>query len=294
MAFILEIERSRGCLLGLAVGDALGAPFEGGGRPERWCRRMEPDGRCRRPPGAVTDDTLQAVAVAESLIACRGFSGSDLAVRLLEGFRAHPEYYGPTSTRVFSLIEAGVDPATAARLVHEERGSSRTNGPVMRGPPIGIVYAGRTVEEVSMAAARLTHYDPVAGAASGFVNRMASETLPRAEPGGRIQRGSCRLPRARNPRRPRFVADAPVRPVPRCARTRSCCHRGGHDHDDLRQCGRSRGEHGRRQRHPGGCRGGARRGRVHGAGAIPRDWLAPLELRRRLVELADGLVRIAR
>jgi ADP-ribosyl-[dinitrogen reductase] hydrolase len=293
VAFILEFERARGCLLGLAVGDALGAPFEGGGRPERWCRRMEPDGRCRRPAGAVTDDTLQAVAVAESLITCRGFSGPDLAVRLLEGFRTHPEYYGPTSTRVFSQVEAGVDPAAAARLVHEERGGSRTNGPVMRGPPIGVVYAGRVVEEVSMAAARLTHYDPVAGAASGFVNRMASELCRGGsrEAAYREALAGCREPETlavlgswrTHPSVPSLdaleLAHAAIAVVMTTATfsgaVEAAVNMGG-DSDTL------------------GAVAGALAGAAYGAGAIPRDWLADLELRSRLIVLADGLARIAR
>ncbi len=254
---------------------------------------MEPDGRCRRPAGAVTDDTLQAVAVAESLITCRGFSGPDLAVRLLEGFRAHPEYYGPTSTRVFSLIETGVDPATAARLVHEERGASRTNGPVMRGPPIGIVYAGRTVEEVSMAAARLTHYDPVAGAASGFVNRMASELCRgrSREIAYRAALAGCREPETlavlgswrTHPSVPSLdalalahAAIAVVMTTTTFAGAVEAAVNMGGDSDTL------------------GAVTGALAGAAYGAGTIPRTWLAPLELRPRLVAIADGLARIAR
>lgn len=289
----MEIERARGCLLGLAVGDALGAPFEGGGRPEHWCRRMEPDGRYRRPAGAVTDDTLQAVAVAESLITCRGFSGSDLAVRLLEGFRAHPEYYGPTSTRVFSLLEVGFDPTTATRLVHAERGSSRTNGPVMRGPPIGIVYAGRAVEEVSMVAARLTHFDPVAGAASGFVNRMASELCRgrNRETAYRAALTGCREPETlavlgswrMHPSVPSLdalelvhAAVAVVMTTTTFAEAVEAAVNMGGDSDTL------------------GAVVGALAGAMYGAGAIPRDWLAPLDLCPRLIALAGELARIAR
>ena len=289
----METERARGSLLGLAVGDALGAPFEGGGRPERWCRRMEPGGRCPRPAGAVTDDTLQAIAVAESLIACRGFSGPDLAVRLLRGFREHPEYYGPTSTRVFSLVEAGVAPETAARIVHEELGASRTNGPVMRGPPIGIVYARRAVEEVSAAAARLTHADPVAGAASGFVNRMASELCRgRSIDGAYVAALSdCREPETLavlGPWRTHAIAPsldalelahaalAIVMTTTTFAGAVEAAVNMGGDSDTL------------------GAVAGALAGAAYGAGAIPQGWLAPLEFRPRLVSLADELVRIAR
>ncbi|MEN6341585.1 MAG: ADP-ribosylglycohydrolase family protein [Methanospirillum sp.] len=289
----METERVRGCLLGLAVGDALGAPFEGGDRPERWCRRMEPDGRFPRRAGAVTDDTLEAIAIAESLITCRGFSPPDLVVRLLAGFRAHPEYYGPTSTQVFSLVEAGVDPSAAARIVHEERGSSRTNGPVMRGPPIGIVYAGRAVGEVSMVAARLTHYDPVAGAASGFVNRMASE-LCRGQ--SRKAAYLAALDDCRDPETLAVLGSWRAHPIVPSLDALELAHAAvavfmttstfagaveaavnmGGDSDTL------------------GAVTGALAGASYGVGAIPEEWLAPLEFRPRLVELADGLARIAR
>ena len=254
---------------------------------------MEPDGRFRRPAGAVTDDTLQAIAVAESLVTCRGFSGPDLAVRLLAGFRAHPEYYGPTSTRVFSRVEAGVDPETAARLVHEESGASRTNGPVMRGPPIGVVYAGRAVEEVSMAAARLTHHDPVAGAASGFVNRMASEFCRGQDRKAayRAAVADCEEPetlavlgawRARPPVPSLDALELAHAAVTVIMTTTSfagaveaAVNMGG-DSDTL------------------GAVAGALAGAAYGAGSIPKKWLVPLEFRERLVALADDLSRIAR
>lgn len=254
---------------------------------------MEPDGRCRRPAGAVTDDTLQAMAVAESLVACRGFSGPDLAARLLAGFRAHPGYYGPTSSRVFSLVEAGVAPEAAARRVHEESGASRTNGPVMRGPPIGVVYAGRAVEEVSMAAARLTHHDPVAGAASGFVNRVASELCrgKNREAAYLAAVADCREPetlavlgswRTRPPVPSLDALELAHAAVTIFMTTTSfagaveaAVNMGG-DSDTL------------------GAVAGALAGAAYGAGSIPRDWLAPLEPRGHLVALADGLARIAR
>lgn len=125
--------------------------------------------------GLSTDDTRQAVALADSLAACRRFSPEDLMLRLVRGYLEGPEVYGPTSSRVFELVLAGVPPAGAALAAHLENGGSRSNGSVMRGPPIGIFYAGPMVEACSSECARLTHYDPVNGACSAFVNRMVSD-----------------------------------------------------------------------------------------------------------------------
>jgi len=157
-----------GVLLGLAIGDAFGAPLEGHPPPARVVREM-PEG------GAYTDDTLQALAVARSLVVSRGFSPEDCMARLLEGFRSYPQFYGPTSGAVFTLVMEGVPPREAAEEVHRRLGGSRSNGSVMRGPPLGIFYSSHLLEETSIACSRLTHCDPVAGACSAFVNRMVAD-----------------------------------------------------------------------------------------------------------------------
>jgi ADP-ribosyl-[dinitrogen reductase] hydrolase len=95
--------------------------------------------------------------------------------RLLQGYLRDPVVYGPTSALVFELVLSGMQPTDAARSVHLLNGSSRSNGSVMRGPPIGIFYAGPMVEACSEASARLTHFDPVNGSCSALLNRMVSD-----------------------------------------------------------------------------------------------------------------------
>jgi ADP-ribosyl-[dinitrogen reductase] hydrolase len=95
--------------------------------------------------------------------------------RLLEGFRKYPQFYGPTSSAVFTLVLSGMPPGEAALQVHRSRGGSRSNGSVMRGPPLGVFTASPQLEELSIACSRLTHRDPVAGACSAFVNRMVAD-----------------------------------------------------------------------------------------------------------------------
>lgn len=128
-----------------------------------------------RKRGMVTDDTAQALAVAESLAVCRGYSPDDLMGRLIAGYQRHPGLYGPTSGRVFELVIDGVPLKEAARAAHVLAGSSRSNGSVMRGPPIGIFYSGPMVEACSEACSALTHYDPLCGSCSAFINRMVSD-----------------------------------------------------------------------------------------------------------------------
>ena len=175
MKFIRENIYPRGLLAGLAIGDALGAPLEGSLQPEAWIINMRPGGRHFRNAGQYTDDTLQALAVVESLLACRGFNQSDLVQRLLSGYEKRPEWYGPTSSAFFMLVRSGTPPQRAAWLVHRRNHGSRSNGSVMRGLPLGIFYPADQVYEISILCSQLTHHDPVAAHCSAWLNMMVSD-----------------------------------------------------------------------------------------------------------------------
>ena len=93
--FITGNLRALGSFVALAIGDAMGAPLEGSAKAESWVTEMLPGGRHSRKKGQITDDTLQAMAVAESLTACGGFDQNDLISRLLRSYQTSPEWYGP-------------------------------------------------------------------------------------------------------------------------------------------------------------------------------------------------------
>lgn len=175
MTFISGGVSAVGALAGLAIGDAMGAPFEGDPTPLRPVTEMQGNGFRMRNAGHYTDDTLQAIAVAESLIHCRGFCQNDLMERLISGFKRYPEFYGPTSRAVFELVQSGVSPDRAAEIVDMQRGGSRSNGSVMRGAPVGIFFGGTTVREVSVLCSQLTHHDATAAECSAWVNQMVSD-----------------------------------------------------------------------------------------------------------------------
>ena len=73
-----EMNRCRGCLLGLAAGDALGTTLElktpGSFRP---IDDMVGGGPFRLAPGMWTDDTSMALCLAESLIERQEFDPED-------------------------------------------------------------------------------------------------------------------------------------------------------------------------------------------------------------------------
>jgi len=169
--------RHVGSLVALAIGDALGAPLEGSRKPDVWLAEYRPGGRHFRKKGEVTDDTLQAGAVAESLVACRGFCEKDVIEKLSQCYIQKPEWFGPTSSLFFDLVRSGTVPHRAALIVHRLRGGSRTNGSVMRGFPLGIFYPAPQVYRVSLTCSQLTHHDPVAGHCSAFLNVMVSDMI---------------------------------------------------------------------------------------------------------------------
>lgn len=172
--FISGTMRHAGSLVGLAVGDALGAPLEGSRRSEVWLTQMRPGGRHFRKRGEVTDDTLQAGAVAESLAASGRFDEDDIVKKLSLGYIQRPEWYGPTSSKFFDLVLSGTPPHHAARMVQKLNHGSRSNGSVMRGFPLGIFFPPTDVSATSIRCSAITHYDPVGGHCSAFLNLMVS------------------------------------------------------------------------------------------------------------------------
>jgi poly(ADP-ribose) glycohydrolase ARH3 len=148
--------RFRGVLLGVAVGDALGAPFEGARRiQESDLQQME------REPGPLvyTDDTHMTLGMAESLVERRGFDGAHMAGVFARNFAADPwRGYGAGPPQVFRLMERGVPWNQAGRALFGGSGSFG-NGAAMRVAPAALL-AFRDLEQVAWLArqtAVITH-----------------------------------------------------------------------------------------------------------------------------------------
>lgn len=93
-----RFQRSEGCFLGLACGDAVGATVEFVPRGRfAPLTDMVGGGKFRLAPGEWTDDTSMALCLADSLLACNGFDPADQMARYWrwgeEGYRSvrpHP------------------------------------------------------------------------------------------------------------------------------------------------------------------------------------------------------------
>ena len=164
-----------GCLIGGAIGDALGRPVES--RPPDRVRLTSPSGLAdfqpwhgwtSGPKGTFTDDTQLSIVVAEWLIASGTAEpeGADLAERICTWL---PEGRGVgAATR-----------AAARRLINGEpwwqAGTpSAGNGAAMRAAPIGLRFAGQAndMRHVATMASIPTHRDWTA-VASAVVHAAA-------------------------------------------------------------------------------------------------------------------------
>ncbi|MDQ3023642.1 MAG: ADP-ribosylglycohydrolase family protein, partial [bacterium] len=106
------LDQFRGCLLGLACGDALGAPLEFLSAAEVAAKHgtvteMLGGGWLNLRPGQVTDDTQMTLCVAESYIENGGFAPQDIADRFVEWYRTGPVDIGNLTRTACENLQYG-------------------------------------------------------------------------------------------------------------------------------------------------------------------------------------------
>ena len=158
-------DRFRGCLLGLAAGDALGTTLEFK-RPGTFKPIHDMIGggpfHVKLEPGQWTDDTSMALCLAVSLIECGGFDPMDQMQRYVRWWREG--YLSSTKRPAFDI---GITVRSA--LSHFEHtgepyaGSSDPNtagnGSLMRLAPVPMYFAGDAGDAIDRSAdsSRTTH-----------------------------------------------------------------------------------------------------------------------------------------
>jgi len=157
-----ELSRFRGCLLGLAVGDALGTTAEfqpRGSFPE--IADMVGGGPFELEPGQWTDDTSMALCLATSLLERDGFDAVDQMNRYLRWFE---EGYLSSTGKCFDIGNT----VRAALIRYKQTGEpfsgstdprSAGNGSLMRLAPVPMFYFPDLERAVEMSAesSRTTH-----------------------------------------------------------------------------------------------------------------------------------------
>lgn len=164
-----------GCMVGAAIGDALGKQNEDLSRKDILKKRFikdygkAPEG-CpgeKLSAGQYTDDTEQMLLLAQSLIECSGFDAGDFAEKIARwgtDALADPlrkSLVGPSSSSAITKLNSGVS--------WKESGSTTPScGSAMRVAPIGLFYSDLDEVEANAALSSIpTHNSP--GAIAGAV-----------------------------------------------------------------------------------------------------------------------------
>lgn len=181
-------DRFLGAVVGCAVGDALGAPYEGRSRSQLLtCKEIAEDYHpiAGYPLGQYTDDTQLTLAIAESITECREINGEDIARRFARLWQTGEIVGGGASCSVAAgNILRGVPWQKAGTEV-----GRAGNGTAMRVSPVGLWHYNSPAERLKQDALNssiITHKDPRAGAgavvvAAGVAYAVSHQHIDRQE-----------------------------------------------------------------------------------------------------------------
>ncbi|MEO8315272.1 MAG: ADP-ribosylglycohydrolase family protein [Pseudomonadota bacterium] len=179
---VVQAQRHRGCLLGLAIGDALASEQASDAGLLAW-----------------TDDTGMTLCVAESLLACGGFDGRDQLERFRDWAR-DPRAAGAAASAELRPAVRSV----LARAQSNRSGFAGSHDPAQMDPsPLSRVaaaalFAGTDMDAATSLAAdcaRVTHQTPVVVDACRLLAGMISTALAGSSREAVLAAGqTCRMP----------------------------------------------------------------------------------------------------
>lgn len=157
------LDRFRGCILGQAVGDALGAPFETMPASAIYYEFGFARNIIARPPVdqlEYTDDTQMMIGVAETLVAHGQIDQTELMRAFVANFDA-ARAYGPGTHQIIDVASVGGDWRALSATIFA--GGSLGNGAAMRVAPVGLLFHDDLdrVAEQAVYSAVPTHSHPV-------------------------------------------------------------------------------------------------------------------------------------
>jgi ADP-ribosyl-[dinitrogen reductase] hydrolase len=293
------MDRARGVLLGLAVGDALGGPLEFLSADEIRARYGHPvdeyvsGGWLSLAPGQGTDDTAMAMALARSCSTSTGYHPGRALAAYLEWSRSSPPDVGHTIRAALAGAEAGPSTMAATETFHRAAGESAGNGSLVRVAPIALRHltAAERRGTAARVDSRLTHFDDRAAVACAWLREAlallvegvdVSELVPPPdlEPEWRISREDAARaadgPAARYAGTALSLGSTAVTTATSFAEGLIWAVNLGDDADT------------------NGAVAGALLGARFGASAIPSRWLDRLAVRDEAALLAERLVALAR
>ena len=172
-----QLDRIEGVLLGQAVGDAMGAPYEPGDIPFTGTPELLGGGFGDYAPGEWSDDTQMSLYIARAAATGADLTSREALDEIARGFCRWVTLDGASDVGVQTrrVLDAVVDsrdePGIAARMraaaADLDAATRRTggNGALMRNGIVGLTRLNdrRATAASARAVAELTHADPLAG-----------------------------------------------------------------------------------------------------------------------------------
>ena len=305
MSEITTLDRFRGCLLGLATGDALGTTLEF--KPPGTFEPIDDivgGGPFGLAPGQWTDDASMALCLATSLVECGRFDPVDQMQRYVRWWR---EGYLSSTGQCFDI---GITTSTALSrfMQHGDPYAGSTdansagNGSLMRLAPVPMRYAGDAAEAIARAAdsSRTTHQATEAVDACRFYAGLLVGALRGVDKQTLLSPGYCPVDRLweRDP-----LADKVALVASGSFKDREPPHIKGtgyvvdaleaalwaFDRSDTFREGALLAVNLGDDADTTGAIYGQIAGAHYGAEAIPADWRAKLAMAREIISLADRL-----
>lgn len=187
----LLTDRARGCLAGVALGDAMGMPGELWPRDRvkahfGWIDQFLPgpaghfvvDGFVA---GQVTDDTQQTYMLADAILAAGGKVDTSVVARHLVAWAdrvgaSEGNFLGPSSARAIQKLRDNADPTTTGA-------GGETNGAAMRIAPVGLLHRSADLDalvDAVLGASIMSHHTSVAISGASLVAGTISGALDSA------------------------------------------------------------------------------------------------------------------
>ena len=158
-------------LLGITLGDACGAPFENLSFQDAT-KKLSLVGIS---PGLYTDDTQQALAIAEIMASGEEISPLILAKSFLNAYARDPR--SGYSRQTLQMLSSPDPESFLCSIPNHERSERKTDGAAMRAPPLGFFPDRKTVIKSAMLSASITHGHPDAIAATVAIALIAHERI---------------------------------------------------------------------------------------------------------------------
>lgn len=183
------LDKIKGALFGLAIGDALGGTTEfmtpiDIKKKYGYLKDIIGGGVWELEPGETTDDTAMTLAVAEGILDSPRSPLPSIGKRFLKWYHTLPKDVGTTVRMTMYFKEQGLSWGQAAEITNNYmKGKSSGNGSLMRCLPVALAYRDRMkMEDITVKQSKMTHYASEASEACLLYNRIAHDVLWKGYP----------------------------------------------------------------------------------------------------------------